>query len=275
MINAMSIDVEEYFQVWAFSDVSKQSQWDSFESRVERSIAKALQLFDDANVKATFFALGWIARRHPGMIREIAESGHEIASHGYAHQKVTDQTIEEFKADVLRAKKMLEDTTGVEVRGYRAPSFSIGAENLDALDVLAESGHVYSSSIYPVSHDHYGMPHCPRFACNLRDSQLLELPMTTVRLFGKNLPCSGGGFFRLLPYRYYRWAIQRVNRTDRQPAIFYLHPWELDPGQPRMKNIRFKSGLRHYLNLDKTETRLARLLADFRWDRMDRVFLGP
>lgn len=272
--NAMSVDVEEYFQVWALASATKRADWDSLPSRVESSIETVLQLFAQADVNATFFTLGWIAERHPRMIRRIAEAGHEIASHGYAHAKITDQDEAEFREDVSRAKGILEDVSGQAVSGYRAPSFSIGADNLWALDVLHETGHRYSSSIYPVVHDHYGMPDASRFAFRHRADGILEVPMSTAKLWGRNLPCGGGGYFRLVPYQYFRWAIRRLNEFEEQPAIFYFHPWELDPEQPRIKNIPLKSRFRHYVNLSRMEGRLARLLSEFHWDRMDKVFLG-
>lgn len=274
VVNGMSIDVEEYFQVWAFAHVQSAADWETFPSRVEQCVETALALFEEADVKATFFTLGWIAERHPAMIRAIVEAGHEIASHGYAHAKVNSQTLQEFRQDVTRAKTILEDISGEGVLGYRAPSFSIGADNLEALDVLAETGHLYSSSIYPISHDHYGMPDSSRFAYKPRDNGILEIPMSTVRIFGRNVPCGGGGYFRAAPYRYFKWALGRLNESENERAIFYFHPWELDPDQPRMKKIGFKSHFRHYLNLGRMQNDLRRLLADFRWDRMDRLFLG-
>ena len=271
--NGMSIDVEEYFQVWAFSRSISPRDWGSFPSRIEESVETALQLFDEAGVSATFFTLGWIAERHPGMITRITAAGHEIASHGYDHGKVTSQTRDEFRKDVTHAKHLLEDVCGQAVLGYRAPSFSIGADNIWALDVLHETGHQYSSSVYPISHDHYGMPEASRFPFRRQPGGILEVPMSTVNFLGRNYPCAGGGYFRLAPYRYFRWAYRRLNHSEGQPAVFYFHPWELDPGQPRMKSVTLKSRFRHYLNLDRTENDLRRLLSDFSWDRMDRIFL--
>ena len=232
-----------------------------------------MRLFDEAGVKATFFTLGWIAERHPELIRAIADAGHEIASHGYAHSKITEQSRQEFREDVIRAKEILEEVSGQSVIGYRAPSFSIGSDNLWALDVLAETGHQYSSSIYPVVHDHYGMPEASRFPFRTKTGGILEIPMSTVSIFGRNFPCAGGGYFRLVPYRYFRWTTRKLNEVEGQSSVFYFHPWELDPDQPRMKNISLKSRFRHYVNLDRMECRLQRLLSDFRWDRMDKVFL--
>jgi polysaccharide deacetylase family protein (PEP-CTERM system associated) len=273
IVNGLSIDVEEYFQVWAFAESTSPSDWHLIPSRIEASIDTALRLFDDAGVNATFFTLGWIAERHGALIRRIVDAGHEIASHGYDHQKVTTLSREQFRQDVVRAKGLLEDAGGSPVVGYRAPSFSIGAGNLWALDVLHETGHLYSSSIYPISHDHYGMPDASRFPFRDGSSGILEVPMSTVNMFGRNFPCAGGGYFRLAPYRYFRWALRRLNQHEGRPAVFYFHPWELDPEQPRMKNISLKARFRHYVNLSRMERDLARLLSDFSWDRMDRVFM--
>lgn len=271
--NAMSVDVEEFFQVWALSAAATRADWDNIPSRVRKSVDTTLSLFDKAGVNATFFTLGWIAERHPALVRKISDAGHEIASHGYAHVKVTEQSRDEFRADVVLAKSILEDVTGARVIGYRAPSFSIGQNNLWALDILRDTGHEYSSSVYPISHDHYGMPNASRFQFQLQSDGILEIPMSTVKAFGRNWPCAGGGYFRLLPYRYSRWAIRRINSRDQQPAVFYFHPWELDPKQPRLGNTSRRSRFRHYVNLAKTESRLEKLLTDFEWDRVDRVFL--
>jgi polysaccharide deacetylase family protein (PEP-CTERM system associated) len=270
-VNALSCDVEDYFQVAAFDGVVDRSGWDTRPGRVERNTHAVLDLFGRAGVKGTFFTLGWVADRHPGLVRRMVAEGHEVASHGYDHAKVTTLTPDQFRRDIRRTKALLEDLGGTVVKGYRAPSYSIGRTNLWALDVLQEEGHRYSSSIYPINHDHYGMPEAPRFALRAHNG-MLELPITTTRLFSRNLPAGGGGFFRLLPYRASRWAIARVNRVDRQPAIFYFHPWEVDPGQPRVAGISVKSKFRHYLNLDRMESRLDRPLTDFQWGRMDRVF---
>ena len=271
LANAMTVDVEDYFQVSAFDRHVERHQWDAMECRVERNIERLLALFDRRAARATFFTLGWMAHRYPSVIRDVVRAGHELASHGSAHRRASEQSRADFRSDVESARKMLEDVGGVAVRGYRAPSFSIGHANLWAFDCLADAGYKYSSSIYPVRHDHYGMPDAPRFAHRVHNG-LLELPITTTRILARNLPAGGGGFFRLLPYRASRWAIERVNRVDRQPAIFYFHPWEIDPDQPRIRGVSAKTRFRHYLNLDRTESRLDRLLADFRWDRIDRVF---
>lgn len=269
--NALTVDVEDYFQVSALAPHIDRARWDAMPCRVERNVERLLQLFERHRAHATFFVLGWIAERYPRIVRDIAAAGHEIASHGYGHLRATEQTPEEFAADIRRAKQLLEDTVGVEVLGYRAPSFSIGHANPWAFDCIAEAGYRYSSSVYPVRHDHYGMPDAPRFAYEARPG-LLEIPVTTARLLGRNLPAGGGGYFRLAPYRISRWAIDRVNRVDGRPAIFYFHPWEIDPDQPRVPGVSLKTRFRHYLNLHRTEARLSRLLADFHWDRVDRAF---
>ncbi len=271
LTNALTIDVEDYFQVSAFAPYIRREDWDARECRVERNVERILALLDAHAAQATFFTLGWVAERYPALVRRIVAGGHELASHGHGHERASDLDRAAFRADVERAKKTLEDIAGVAVRGYRAPSFSIGPGNLWAFDTLAETGHVYSSSVYPVRHDHYGMPDAPRFAH--RRGAVLELPPTTLRLAGRNLPSSGGGWFRLLPYGVSRWMIERVNRDDGQPAIFYFHPWEIDTGQPRVAGIDARTRFRHYVNIGRTEQRLARLLQDFRWGRMDHVFL--
>lgn len=269
--NAMSIDVEDWFQVAAFDRHIDRSQWESLECRVERNLERILALLDRHDAKATFFTLGWIAERYPAIIRAIVAGGHELASHGYGHQRVSELTPEGFREDLMRARVALEDIGGVAVHGYRAPSFSIGRDNLWAHDVLAETGHRYSSSVYPIAHDHYGMPEAPRFAWRTQ-AGIVEIPPSSLRMMGRNLPASGGGYFRLLPYSVSRWSLRRINRLDGQPAIFYFHPWEVDPEQPRVAHAGAKSKFRHYLNLHRTEQRLARLLNDFRWQRVDQVF---
>ncbi|MCB1941438.1 MAG: DUF3473 domain-containing protein [Candidatus Accumulibacter sp.] len=271
--NAMTIDVEDYFQVSALAPYIPRDQWDARECRVEANVERILLLLDQQQTKATFFTLGWIAERYPHLVRWIVDAGHELASHGYGHQRASELDEAEFAADVGTAKKLLEDLSGHEVKGYRAPSFSIGEGNLWAFDCLERAGYRYSSSIYPIRHDHYGMPDAPRFAHQVR-AGLLELPVTTARFFDRNWPASGGGYFRLLPYPLSRWLLQKVNERDHQPAIFYFHPWEIDAGQPRVPGISAKTRFRHYLNLSYTEGRLKRLLADFDWGRMDEVFLG-
>jgi polysaccharide deacetylase family protein (PEP-CTERM system associated) len=270
-VNALTIDVEDYFQVSALAPYISRDRWDSIPCRVEGNIDVVLGLLREVSAKATFFTLGWIAQRYPALIRQIVAEGHEIASHGYSHQRASDQSAETFSSDIRLAKRVLEDLSGEEVRGYRAPSFSIGRKNLWAFDCIAEAGYRYSSSVYPVRHDHYGMPDAPRFLYESRPG-LIEVPVTTSRFFNANLPAGGGGYFRLLPYSMSAWLVRRVNRLDNKPAVFYFHPWELDPGQPRAAGIDAKTRFRHYVNLHRTEPRLRRLLKDFCWDRVDRVF---
>ena len=272
--NAMTIDVEDYFQVSAFAPHISRDSWPSLSCRVEANMDRILGLLDSAGIKATFFTLGWIAERYPAMVRRVVEQGHELASHGYGHERASDLTAEEFKEDIGRSKALLEEIGGQAVLGYRAPSFSIGTANLWTMDTLLQAGYRYSSSIYPIRHDHYGMPDAPRFAFYPNgEGSLLELPITTVRLMNRNLPAGGGGYFRFFPYALSRWLMQRVNQRDGKSAIFYFHPWELDPDQPRQKNIGMKTRFRHYVNLGRMESRLKALMRDFKWDRMDNIFL--
>ena len=271
--NALTIDVEDYFQVSALAPYIPRDQWDQRECRIERNIEQILLMLDQEQIKATFFTLGWIAERYPLLIRRIVDGGHELASHGYGHQRASDLNEADFSADVVLAKKLLEDLSGHEVKGYRAPSFSIGHGNLWAFDCLERAGYRYSSSIYPIRHDHYGMPDAPRFAHQVRVG-LLELPVTTARVFERNWPASGGGYFRLLPYACSRWLLRKVNELDRQPVIFYFHPWEIDAGQPRIAGIDAKTRFRHYVNLHRTEEKLRRLIGEFKWGRVDEVFLA-
>lgn len=270
--NALSIDVEDYFQVSALAPYIPRSSWDSIPCRVERNLDVILGLLEQSGNKATFFTLGWIAERHPQAIRKIVRAGHELASHGFGHERASDLDRERFSADIRKAKAILEDLSGNEIKGYRAPSFSIGLNNQWAFDCIAEAGYRYSSSIYPIRHDHYGIPDAPRFTYEVRPG-LMEIPVTTSRVLSTNLPAGGGGYFRFLPYGLSRWLIRRVNRLDRQPAIFYMHPWEVDPDQPRVHGVNAKTRFRHYVNLRRTVPRLRQLLADFRWDRVDHVFL--
>ena len=270
--NALTIDVEDYFQVSAFAPYIRRDEWDARECRIERNVGRILELLGQRGIKATFFTLGWIAERYPQLVRDIVAGGHELASHGFGHERATDLSESAFTQDVQRAKMLLEDLAGVPVLGYRAPSFSIGTGNLWAFDVLARAGYRYSSSIYPIRHDHYGMPDSPRFAYQLA-SGLLEIPITTLRMGNRNLPSSGGGYFRLLPYALTRWMLRQVNQQDRESAIFYFHPWEIDPGQPRVDGIDLRTRFRHYVNIGRTEGRLQSLMDDFRWGRMDQIFL--
>jgi len=273
IINAMSVDVEEYFQVSAFERRVTRDEWDSWPSRVEQNTGLLLDLFANCGVSATFFCLGWVAERHPALIRRIVDEGHELASHGWDHTRVHDMDRARLRQDVIRTKSVLEDIAGRPVLGYRAPTFSIGKRNLWALGVLKEAGYVYSSSIFPVRHDLYGFPEAPRSAFTDADSGIIEVPMSTLRLFDRNLPFCGGGYFRLYPYTVTRWAMRRVNQSEGRPCIFYMHPWEVDPDQPRPSSLSLRTRFRHYLNLDRVAGRLERLLKDFRWDRMDRIFL--
>jgi polysaccharide deacetylase family protein (PEP-CTERM system associated) len=272
LCNALTVDVEEYFQVAAFENTIPRDAWEVADPRVAFSTGRVLDLFAAGGVKATFFVLGWIAERHPELVRRIVAEGHELASHGYDHTRVHKLTAQQFRADVVKTKQILEDISGVIVRGYRAPSYSINARNLWALDVLLETGHIYSSSIYPIRHDLYGMPEAPRFPFRFQPNGILEIPVTTVRFGERNYPCGGGGYFRLLPYAGFRWMLRRVNTVDRQPGLFYFHPWEVDPDQPRVAGAPLKSRFRHYLNLESMHDRLERLLGDFAWGRMDEVF---
>jgi polysaccharide deacetylase family protein (PEP-CTERM system associated) len=271
IVNALTVDVEDYFQVSAMEPYIARPSWDSIECRVEANVDRLLARFEAHGEHATFFTLGWIAERYPQMIRRIVAGGHELASHGYGHRRANEQSRAEFADDIARAKAILEDVGAVAVRGYRAPSFSIDGRNPWAFECLRRAGYSYSSSVYPVHHDHYGMPDAPRFPYESIDG-LVEIPISTVQAGGRNVPIGGGGYFRLLPYAVSRYAIARFHRVEGRPAIFYMHPWEIDPGQPRVPGVGLKSRFRHYVNLSRTEPRLERLLSDFRWDRVDRVF---
>jgi len=274
VVNAMSVDVEDYFQVSAFERVVARADWHGFESRVVRNTHVLLDLFHRHGVRSTFFVLGWVAARFPSLVREIAGLGHEVASHGFNHELVYSLTPEQFRQDVRRARLTIEDAGGVAVRGYRAPSFTIVKRSLWALDVLIEEGHAYDASIFPIHHDRYGMPDAPRFphAIERPAGTIVEVPGSTVRLAGTNLPVAGGGYFRLLPYAWTRWGIGRVNGHDRQPVTFYLHPWEIDPDQPRFPVSR-ATALRHYTGLDATRARLGRLMTDFRFDSVESMLV--
>ncbi len=272
IVNALTIDVEDYFQVSAFASHIPRDTWDTMPCRVEANVDRILALLAAHDARATFFTLGWVAERYPEMIRRMVAAGHELASHGYEHARASDQGYGQFLADIRLAKAVIEDLAGSEVKGYRAPSFSIGLANTWAFECIAEAGYRYSSSVYPIRHDHYGFPDFPRFGHEVRPG-LFELPVSTVRAFGSNWPAGGGGYFRLLPYALSRWSIARINRQDGRSAMFYFHPWEIDPEQPRVAGPGLKSSLRHYVNLRRMEPRLRRLLSDFRWDRADKVFL--
>jgi polysaccharide deacetylase family protein (PEP-CTERM system associated) len=272
VVNAMSIDVEDYFHVSVFDGIVPRSQWEGMESRVCRNTDRLLDIFAEYKIRSTFFVLGWVAERHPDLVRRIASAGHEVASHGYAHRLIYDQTVPAFRQDVRKAKALLEDASGLKVVGYRAPSYSITPRSLWALDVLLEEGYQYDSSIFPIRHDRYGIPVSGRRPYPIQRARgaLIEVPGSTTRFWPLNLPVAGGGYFRILPYWWTRWGIARVNRLERRPAIFYLHPWEIDPEQPRLKVGRL-SRFRHYRNLEDTESRLRQLLTDFRFDALDKI----
>jgi len=272
IVNAMSIDVEDYFHVSVFDGIVPRSSWEQMESRVVRNTHRLLEIFDEYEVKSTFFVLGWVGERHPELIKHIAEAGHEVASHGYAHRLVYDQTRAAFRADVQRAKALLEDACGRPVHGYRAPSYSVTPKSLWALDVLIEEGYKYDSSIFPIRHDRYGIPVSDRrpYRIDREAGSLIEIPGSTTQFGTLNLPVAGGGYFRILPYWWTRWGIARVNEQEHRPAVFYLHPWEIDPDQPRLHAGRL-GRFRHYRNLHDTESRLRQLLSDFRFDTMQSL----
>lgn len=271
-INGLSVDVEDWFQVGAFEDVIRRASWDKLTDRVERNCDAILTMFAAADVQATFFTLGWVARRHPALMRRIADAGHEIASHGWDHARVFRMDADAFAKDLEMSRKTIEDASGVAVTGYRAPSFSIDQRTPWAYDVLAEQGYGYSSSVAPIVHDHYGWREAPRFTFRpLRDSELVEVPVTTAIFAGRRMAAGGGGFFRVLPYALSRWAIRQVNQRDGRPAVFYFHPWEIDPDQPRVSNAPVRSRLRHYTNLSGMAGKLQQLVRDFRWGRMDAL----
>ncbi len=271
--NAMTIDVEDYFQVEAFASTIDRSDWETLPHRVERNTERLLEILAENGVEATFFILGWVAERHPRLVRGVVAGGHEVASHGSGHLRADRQSPEEFRDDVRRSKRVLEDLSGVPVRGYRAPTFSIGSGSKWAHTILAEEGYSYSSSVYPVRHDLYGTPEAPRTPFSPA-AGMLEIPLTSARMLGVDMPASGGGYFRLLPYQVTRGLLHYARRVNRSPAVFYLHPWEIDPEQPRQHSAPWKSRFRHYLNLDRTEPRLRRLLRNFTWTRVDRLFLS-
>jgi len=272
VLNGLSVDIEDWFQVGAFERTIRREDWDGLLPRVERNSDAVIALFDRAGAKGTFFTLGWVAERYPALIRRIVDAGHEVASHGWDHVRVFTMTPDQFRADIRRARAVLEDAGGRAVTGYRAPSFSIDQRTPWAHEILSEEGYAYSSSVAPVVHDHYGWPEAPRFAFRpVAGSALVELPVTTARLMGRIVAAGGGGFFRLFPYAFSRWAIRQVNKQDRRPAIFYFHPWEIDPGQPRVAQAPFKSKLRHYSRLAAMEGKLERVIREFSWGRVDVV----
>ncbi|RZK00891.1 MAG: DUF3473 domain-containing protein [Novosphingobium sp.] len=274
-INGLSVDVEDWFQVGAFETVIDRGDWHGLTTRVEHNCDAILALFAEAEVKATFFTLGWVAKRYPAMMRRIAAQGHEIASHGWDHARVFTMDRAGFALDLKKSREAIEDASGERVSGYRAPSFSIDQRTPWAFAELAEQGYAYSSSVAPIAHDHYGWREAPRFAFRpLADADFIEIPVTTAEFAGRRLAAGGGGFFRVLPYQFSRWAIRQVNRRDDRPAVFYFHPWEIDPEQPRVAHAPLKSKLRHYTNLDGMAGKLQKLIADFDWGRMDDLARG-
>jgi polysaccharide deacetylase family protein (PEP-CTERM system associated) len=270
--NAMSVDVEDYFHVSAFGAAINKDNWPNFYSRIDRNLNNILYLFHKNNVKATFFTLGIVAERHISLIRRIVDEGHELASHGYDHVRVDRFNAAEFRSDISKTKKILENASGIPVRGYRAPTFSINRENFWAFDVLAEEGYAYSSSVYPIHHDSYGVPDAPRFPFKPSSSSFWEIPMTTNKLFGYNFPCSGGGYFRIFPYWIFRYQLMKYNKTEGKPGVFYFHPWELDFSQPRINGINKVKKFRHYFGLWGMQNKLTNLMCNFSWGRIDKVY---
>jgi polysaccharide deacetylase family protein (PEP-CTERM system associated) len=274
-LNAMTVDVEDYFHVSVFEGSVSRNRWESLESRVVGNTERLLDLFDEHAVRGTFFVLGWVAERYPLLVSSIAARGHEIASHGFAHRLVYDQTPDVFRDDVRRSKAILEEQSGRRINGYRAPSFSVTAQSLWALDVLLEEGFRYDASIFPIRHDRYGIPDAPRWPHIMARAKgsLFEVPGSTVRLGGTNLPVAGGGYFRILPYAWTRWGMRHLNHVEGQPAVFYLHPWEIDPEQPRLP-ASVLGRFRHYRNLHLTEARLRCLMRDFTFGPLETVLAG-
>lgn len=272
MANAMTVDVEDYYQVSAFDQYISRESWTNFAGRVEPNTDRILELFDLHNVTATFFTLGWVARQYPALVRRIVDQGHDLASHSWDHRRVNTLTRTEFSDDVSKSKSILEDVSGVQISGYRAPSYSFTVDTEWAHAVLLEQGYRYSSSIAPINNYVYGIPDAPRFCHARADNKVIELPITTTRILSKNYPCGGGGWFRLYPYSLSRWALDRVNKHDNQPAIFYFHPWEIDPQQPRIDGLDMATKFRHYQNLNHMEAKLTRLLEDYQWRSIPEVF---
>ena len=268
----MTVDVEDYYHVSAFEKHIKREKWDSYPSRIEENITKILDIFGNHDIKATFFILGWVAEKYPESIKKIAQFGHEIASHGYSHIRVTNQEPLQFREDISKTKDILENVSGVTVNGYRAASYSINSHDHWAYKILEECGYKYSSSVYPIKHDLYGIPDAPRYPYKPNNSNIFEIPVSTVQLNSYRIPCGGGGYFRLFPYFISRRLIKMVNLKEGKPCIFYFHPWELDTEQPRQKGVSIKTRFRHYININRTENRLNRLLDDFNWDRMDKIY---
>lgn len=272
IVNAMTVDVEDYFQVSAFEKYIPRERWDDIPHRVEGNVKRILDLFDKYDVKATFFILGWLAERHPKMVASIVARGHEIGSHGYDHTRVNEQDVLEFRKDISKSKSILEDLSGTEVIGYRAATFSINNNNHWAHGELAQAGFKYSSSIYPIRHDLYGIPDSPRFPYTPDKTVLIEIPISTFNFFNYRLPCGGGGYFRLFPFVLYSYMVNKINYNEGKPCIFYFHPWELDTGQPRINGLDMKTRFRHYKNIDRMESKLKSLLKRFAWGRMDHIF---
>ncbi len=269
--HAMTVDVEDYYQVAAFFDVVKSEDWEKWPSRVEANTDRLLQLFNDVGIKITFFILGWVAERHPELVKRIHAQGHEIASHGYSHQLIYKQTPELFREETALSKRILEDLTGTPITGYRAASYSITRQSLWALDILAELGFTWDSSIFPTRHDNYGIPGSPEEPYRIITSsgaELVEFPLTTAKVLGQAVPAAGGGYFRQYPYALSRWLFEKASDGGSKPQIFYLHPWEIDPDQPRIPNARWFSRFRHYTNLHRCLPRLERMLADFPFGTM-------
>lgn len=267
IVNAMTVDVEDYFHVAALAQSIDRSRWHEMEYRAENSTRRLLDLFDESGIKATFFVLGWVAKRSPDLIREIHARGHEVASHGMSHKLVFNQTPEEFSGETYESKALLEDIIGTRVLGYRASTYSITRRSLWALDILKEAGFIYDSSIFPIRHDVYGIPDAPQIPSRIptpKGASIVEFPMSTAPMLGTRLPVSGGGYFRLLPYWLTRSGLAKLNGQLGRPFIFYLHPWEVDPGQPRIP-ARLLSRIRHYTNLGRCEARLRRLIGEFRF----------
>lgn len=272
IVNALSIDVEDYYHVSAFAGIIPREDWPCLPGRVEGNMRRVLDLLDEADVRATFFVLGCVARKHPAIVRAIASAGHELASHGFGHRRVWEQSPHEFARDVGDAKHLLEDLAGARVKGYRAPSFSIDERTWWAFEILAETGHSYSSSVNPIRHDHYGMPHAPRGPFSPRP-EVIEIPISTIEIRGRRIPCGGGGYFRLLPYSVSRWSLRRLNEREGCAGVFYFHPWEIDPDQPRIAGAPLRTRFRHYVNLATTEAKIRSLLRDFGWSRIDAAFV--
>ncbi|MBI5643623.1 MAG: DUF3473 domain-containing protein [Deltaproteobacteria bacterium] len=273
MLNALTIDVEDYFMVSGFAEIVKYDDWPLFESRIERNTHRILDLFDEHGVQATFFVLGWVAEHYPGLVAEISRRGHELASHSYRHRLAYGLSKREFREDTRASKRILEDISGKVVLGYRAPSYSVTNESLWVLEVLVEEGFSYDSSIFPIRHDRYGIPGFKRFPGKIKNDsgEILEVPLSTVRLLGNNIPIAGGGYLRLFPVSFIEWGIRSLNDREAHPAIVYLHPWELDPGQPKINGSRL-SVFRHNLNMRKTYAKLNRLLESFRFGPIREVF---